>query len=111
MPEMESWIGGMHIMGKEHLSRRGFLKGAGISALGVAGAGLLVGCKRSEIAVSGDVEASDDGTDWLGTAPEIADPWCLQLRCPASSWCGNRCSEDGSSVSDAHFLVSERAVV
>ncbi len=59
-------------------SRRTFLKGAGITALGAAAAGMLTGCGQgyqvSESAVPVNERTATDLTpSWLGEPPEIAE--------------------------------------
>ena len=63
----------------EKVSRRGFLRTAGLGAVGLAAIG-VTGCapQAKEAAVevkasSGDPLASTSSTDWLGSAPEIDD--------------------------------------
>lgn len=56
-------------------SRRNFLKGVGITALGAAAAGTLAGCGNGYTSTA---ELKDERTqaltpDWIGTAPEIAE--------------------------------------
>lgn len=59
-----------------HVSRRSFLKGAGITALGAVAAGALAGCGNGYVSVD---EAKNTATQrpgtpsWLGSAPEIAE--------------------------------------
>ena len=65
-------------MTKIDLSRRTFLKGAGITALGAAAAGMLVGCgqgyqvSESEVPVNTRT-AQNAGPAWLGEDPVVAE--------------------------------------
>ena len=58
------------------LSRRSFLKGAGITALGAAAAGALTGCGNGYVNAEEAKNAATQmpGTpSWLGAAPEVAE--------------------------------------
>lgn len=58
------------------LSRRSFLKGAGITALGAAAAGALAGCGNGYVnaAEAKNVATQMPGTpSWLGAAPDVAE--------------------------------------
>lgn len=58
------------------LSRRSFLKGAGITALGAAAAGALAGCGNGYVnaAEAKNVTTQMPGTpSWLGAAPDVAE--------------------------------------
>lgn len=56
---------------KKGLSRRDFVKGSALVALGVATSGLLAGC--SEKADTAKASADTSSSDWLGKAPDITD--------------------------------------
>lgn len=58
------------------LSRRSFLKGAGITALGAAAAGAIAGCGNGYVnaAEAKNVATQMPGTpSWLGAAPDVAE--------------------------------------
>ena len=60
------------------LSRRSFLKGAGITALGAAAAGALAGCGNGyavdAAAAPANARVGEAGTpSWLGLAPEVPE--------------------------------------
>lgn len=60
------------------LSRRSFLKGAGITALGAAAAGALAGCGNGyavdAAAAPANARVGETGTPtWLGSAPEVPE--------------------------------------
>lgn len=56
---------------KKGLSRRDFVKGTALAALGVASSGLLAGCYEKADTPKASAETSS--TDWLGKAPVISD--------------------------------------
>ncbi|RDB61421.1 FAD-binding dehydrogenase [Gordonibacter sp. 28C] len=59
-----------------HVSRRSFLKGAGITALGAVAAGALAGCGNGYVSAdeAKNIATQRPGTpSWLGSAPEIAE--------------------------------------
>ena len=62
---------------KHNISRRSFLKGAGVAAVGAASAGALAGCgqgytaEASEETVNTSAGESSDTPSWLGEPPEI----------------------------------------
>lgn len=65
-------------MTKIDLSRRTFLKGAGITALGAAAAGMLAGCGQGYQASESEVPvntrtAQNAGPAWLGEDPVVAE--------------------------------------
>ncbi len=65
-------------MTSNNYSRRNFLKGAGIAALGAASAGMLSGCGNGTQVEGESVDVRTDAkgaapADWLGTAPEISE--------------------------------------
>lgn len=59
-------------MDKHSISRRDFLKGAALGAVGIAGLGLTGIPTKAEAAVE-EQSAFPAGADWLGEAPEIAE--------------------------------------
>ena len=60
---------------QNNLSRRGFLRGAGVAALGALAAGTLSGCGNGYAAATPDNLSAGEfsGPSWLGTPPEILE--------------------------------------
>ena len=59
-----------------HVSRRSFLKGAGVTALGAAAAGALAGCGNGYMnaaELKNETTQMPSGPSWLGAAPEVAE--------------------------------------
>lgn len=60
---------------QNNLSRRGFLRGAGVAALGALAAGTLSGCGNGYAAATPDNLSAGEfsGPSWLGAPPEILE--------------------------------------